>query len=203
MPVYLTEINSATCIGCGRCYKVCSRDVMHLHGVDEDGKILGIVTEDDEDDFDGELNRKIMLVDNAGACIGCAPPASVRRIVRRSGSRIDRRVGFATGADLARVPPLAASGEGGASGLGDWPLRLVSRPPPTPPKRGEGTIAAKPPRKATQLDMEHGKRCSTSAMPPCAPRKPRRRTRNAAFDDHLFACFLAIGLTEEAAASRR
>ena len=37
MPVYLTEIDGATCIGCGRCYKVCSRDVMHLYGVDEDG----------------------------------------------------------------------------------------------------------------------------------------------------------------------
>ncbi len=70
-PVFLTEINGATCIGCGRCYKVCSRDVMHLHGVDEEGEVLGKVTEDDDDDFDGELNRKIMIVDNSGACIGC------------------------------------------------------------------------------------------------------------------------------------
>ena len=66
VPQYLTKINPAKCIGCGRCYKVCSRDVMHLHGVDEDGKVLGAVTEDDDDDFDGELNRKIMIVDNAG-----------------------------------------------------------------------------------------------------------------------------------------
>ncbi len=70
-PVYLTSIDADTCIGCGRCYKVCSRDVMHLYGVDEDGEVLGKVTEDDDDDFDGELNRKIMVVDNAGACIGC------------------------------------------------------------------------------------------------------------------------------------
>ena len=33
--------------------------------------MLGKVTEDDDDDFDGELNRKIMVVDNSGACIGC------------------------------------------------------------------------------------------------------------------------------------
>lgn len=72
MPDYLLSIDSKTCIGCGRCYKVCSRDVMALYGVDEDGKILGKVTEDDDDDFDGELNRKIMAVDNQGACIGCA-----------------------------------------------------------------------------------------------------------------------------------
>jgi Nif-specific ferredoxin III len=71
VPEFLTKIDAAKCIGCGRCYKVCSRDVMHLHGVDEDGKVLGPVTQDDEDDFDGELNRKIMIVDNSGACVGC------------------------------------------------------------------------------------------------------------------------------------
>lgn len=76
-PVYLTQINGATCIGCGRCFKVCSRDVMHLHGVDDAGEVLGKVTEDDDDDFDGELNRKIMIVDNANACIGCGACARV------------------------------------------------------------------------------------------------------------------------------
>jgi Nif-specific ferredoxin III len=77
MPVFLTDINAKTCIGCGRCYKVCSRDVMHLYGVNEDNEILGVVAEDDDDDFDGELNRKIMKVDNAGACIGCGACARV------------------------------------------------------------------------------------------------------------------------------
>jgi Nif-specific ferredoxin III len=77
MPSYLTAIDKDTCIGCGRCYKVCSRDVMHLYGVNEDGKILGVVSEDDEDDFDGELNRKVMRVDHDGACIGCGACARV------------------------------------------------------------------------------------------------------------------------------
>jgi len=77
MPVYLTDIDSATCIGCGRCFKVCSRDVMHLYGFDDDGNKLGIVTEDDDDDFDGELNKKVMVLDNAGACIGCGACARV------------------------------------------------------------------------------------------------------------------------------
>ena len=71
MPSYLTAIDPSTCIGCGRCYKVCSRYVMHLYGVSEDDEVLGQVTEDDDDDFDGELNRKVMLVDNGGMCIGC------------------------------------------------------------------------------------------------------------------------------------
>lgn len=76
-PEYLLSIDDKTCIGCGRCFKVCSRDVMHLYGVDDAGKILGIVTEDDDDDFDGELNRKIMKVDAAGSCIGCGACARV------------------------------------------------------------------------------------------------------------------------------
>lgn len=70
-PLYLTDIDSVTCIGCGRCYKVCPQNVMALYGVDDSGEILGIVDADDDDDFDGELNRKIMKVEHPGACIGC------------------------------------------------------------------------------------------------------------------------------------
>jgi Nif-specific ferredoxin III len=79
MPSYLTEIDPVTCIGCGRCFKVCPQDVMALYGVDAEGKVLGVVTEndDDDDDFDGELNRKIMKVDHAEACIGCTACANV------------------------------------------------------------------------------------------------------------------------------
>lgn len=77
MPLYLTDINTETCIGCGRCFKVCPQGVMALYGVNDDGDILGIVTDDDDDDFDGDLNRKIMKVENAGACIGCNACARV------------------------------------------------------------------------------------------------------------------------------
>ncbi|MER9209517.1 ferredoxin III, nif-specific [Mesorhizobium sp. M0771] len=69
MPEYLTAIDGRTCIGCGRCFKVCSREVMQLYGVDDAGEILGAC--DGEDDFDGELNRMIMVVNHAGRCIGC------------------------------------------------------------------------------------------------------------------------------------
>jgi Nif-specific ferredoxin III len=77
IPDYLTSIDGKTCIGCGRCYKVCSRQVMHLYGVDEEGKVLGLCDEEEGDDFDGELNRMIMVVDSAGACIGCGACARV------------------------------------------------------------------------------------------------------------------------------
>jgi Nif-specific ferredoxin III len=76
-PSYITAIDGKTCIGCGRCYKVCSRDVMHLYGLNEDGEVLGKVTEDGDDDFDGELNRTVMVLDNDGACIGCGSCARV------------------------------------------------------------------------------------------------------------------------------
>ena len=29
-PQFVTELNQSTCIGCGRCYKVCPRDVFEL-----------------------------------------------------------------------------------------------------------------------------------------------------------------------------
>ncbi|AYG70501.1 ferredoxin III, nif-specific [Rhizobium sp. CCGE531] len=76
VPEYLTAIDGKTCIGCGRCFKVCSRDVMHLYGANEAGEILGIC-DDEDDDFDGELNRMVMVVDEAGRCIGCGACARV------------------------------------------------------------------------------------------------------------------------------
>jgi Nif-specific ferredoxin III len=80
-PVYLTAIDATKCIGCGRCFKVCSREVMHLYGLNEDDEVLGKVEfnedDDDEDDFDGELVRKIMILDSSGSCIGCGACARV------------------------------------------------------------------------------------------------------------------------------
>ena len=33
IPEFLMTIDAEKCIGCGRCYKVCGRDVMNLHGL--------------------------------------------------------------------------------------------------------------------------------------------------------------------------
>ena len=74
-PEYLGAIDDSRCIGCGRCYKVCSRDVMHLRGVDDDGNLVPCAI--DEDDDDGEFVRKVMVVDTAGNCIGCGACARV------------------------------------------------------------------------------------------------------------------------------
>ena len=68
-PNYVKELNQRTCIACGRCFKVCPRDVFDL--VDKDD----IDTEDFDDDygdFDGDDdNSMVMNLKNAADCIGC------------------------------------------------------------------------------------------------------------------------------------
>jgi Nif-specific ferredoxin III len=73
-PKYLLAIDRTVCIGCGRCFKVCSRGVMTLKGVDEDG---GLIDLGDEDDDDGEIERKVMVMVDEGGCVGCSACARV------------------------------------------------------------------------------------------------------------------------------
>jgi Nif-specific ferredoxin III len=71
-PAYLTAIDGEPCIGCGRCYKVCAREVMHLMGVNEDDELIAC-----DDDNNEEFERKVMVLDRAGDCIGCGACARV------------------------------------------------------------------------------------------------------------------------------
>jgi Nif-specific ferredoxin III len=71
-PQYLLEINAEVCIGCGRCFKVCGREVMTLRGLSEDGELVDL---DDEDD--DEIEKKVMAMNDQGACIGCGACARV------------------------------------------------------------------------------------------------------------------------------
>ena len=70
-PQYLLSIDAEVCIGCGRCYKVCGRDVMTLKGVGENGDLIPL---DDEDD---DIERKVMAMADSGACVGCGACARV------------------------------------------------------------------------------------------------------------------------------
>jgi Nif-specific ferredoxin III len=72
LPEYLSQID-ASCIGCGRCFKVCSRGVMHIRGITDSGDILG----DGDGAEDDEVERLLMIVDHPGRCIGCGACARV------------------------------------------------------------------------------------------------------------------------------
>ena len=71
-PQYLITIDAKKCIGCGRCFKVCGRDVMTLKGINEEGELIDL--DNDEDD---EIEKKIMVLNDQGACIGCGACARV------------------------------------------------------------------------------------------------------------------------------
>ncbi len=63
-PHFLQAIDQQRCIGCGRCFKVCSRDVLDLVEADSD--------DDDEDDV-----MMVMTIKNGDDCIGCQACANV------------------------------------------------------------------------------------------------------------------------------
>ena len=67
-PKFVMELNQGTCIGCGRCYKVCPRDVFEL--VDRDDLELDDDDDFDDDDFD-EAPGMVMNLKDALDCIGC------------------------------------------------------------------------------------------------------------------------------------
>lgn len=69
-PQFITEVDASTCIGCGRCYKVCTRDVFDLieREIDDD--------DDDMDDYEDDV-MMVMTVANADDCIGCGACARV------------------------------------------------------------------------------------------------------------------------------
>lgn len=64
IPQFVQKIAQDRCIGCGRCFKVCGRNVLNLRALNEDGEFV-----DNEDD--DEIERKVMTIANADNCIGC------------------------------------------------------------------------------------------------------------------------------------
>lgn len=58
-PEFVTALDQAKCIGCGRCYKVCPRNVLDL------------VERELDDDSDDDDNAMVMSLANPTDCIGC------------------------------------------------------------------------------------------------------------------------------------
>ena len=64
IPMFVEAIDGETCIGCGRCFKVCVHGVLAMMGMTEDDDL---VAPDDD-----EVERMIMTVAEKGRCVGCA-----------------------------------------------------------------------------------------------------------------------------------
>ena len=65
IPQFVTDLNQEKCIGCGRCYKVCPRDVLDLIVRGEEMEM------DDDEDYDEDDTASVMMLANAADCIGC------------------------------------------------------------------------------------------------------------------------------------
>lgn len=70
-PAFVTDLNQGNCIGCGRCFKVCPRDVFEL----VDREDLGLDDEEDYDDDDddgfSDDTSMVMSLKDMLDCIGC------------------------------------------------------------------------------------------------------------------------------------
>lgn len=60
-PVFLDKIDYEKCIGCGRCFKVCGREVLELIEKPFEG----------EDEYGDNMGNMVMSVKCSDDCIGC------------------------------------------------------------------------------------------------------------------------------------
>lgn len=74
-PAFITDLNQGNCIGCGRCFKACPRDVFEL--IERDEAMMASNDDDDDyyddDDDDGfsDDTSMVMSLKNLMDCIGC------------------------------------------------------------------------------------------------------------------------------------
>ncbi|GAA5171882.1 ferredoxin III, nif-specific [Viridibacterium curvum] len=68
-PKFVADLNQETCIGCARCVKVCANNVLALAGMTEDGELIRVDPENEDDD--DEYERKVMTIATQANCIGC------------------------------------------------------------------------------------------------------------------------------------
>jgi Nif-specific ferredoxin III len=75
IPAFITDLNQGTCIGCGRCFKACPRDVFEL--VEREDAMAPDDDDLDDDDYydddDGfsDDTSMVMSLKNLMDCIGC------------------------------------------------------------------------------------------------------------------------------------
>ncbi len=71
-PQFVEFINQESCIGCGRCFKVCGREVLEMVGINENGETVQILEDEDE-----EYEKKVMSIANPQNCVGCEACAKI------------------------------------------------------------------------------------------------------------------------------
>lgn len=71
-PKFITAINQEICLGCGRCFKVCGRNVLGMKPMNEFGEFI-----DEDEDEDGDIERYVMTIIDAAKCIGCEACARI------------------------------------------------------------------------------------------------------------------------------
>ncbi len=71
IPQFVQELDQSICLGCGRCFKACGRNVLFLQALNEEGEVV------DEDEDDDEIERKVMAIVHPDYCIGCQACARV------------------------------------------------------------------------------------------------------------------------------
>lgn len=80
-PAFVTDLNQSHCIGCGRCYKVCPRDVFDL--VEREDALEVDEYEDEYDDYEDDDDgfsddtAMVMSLKDALDCIGCSACARI------------------------------------------------------------------------------------------------------------------------------
>lgn len=72
-PQFVTELNQDTCIGCGRCFRVCARDVLQLVGLTDEGELVAVDSDDDDDEYE----KRVMTVAHPENCVGCEACAKI------------------------------------------------------------------------------------------------------------------------------
>ncbi len=67
-PRYLEAIDMEKCIGCGRCYKACGRQVLSL---------VEKPFEEEDDEYGDDMGNMVMSIADGDDCIGCEACARV------------------------------------------------------------------------------------------------------------------------------
>ncbi len=60
-PLFIESIDQGKCVGCGRCFKACGRNVLMLVEKPFEG----------EDEFGDDMGNKVMSIADRDDCIGC------------------------------------------------------------------------------------------------------------------------------------